>query len=200
MNASSNTSDSIRLKSMTKDNAIKQFGKFFRNEYESFKDFVSKYIDESYHQVSVDDLIQDVALHFFNKLSFDQPVADISAYFYRSLKNKITDTYRKRKKSSSLDALMEVYGELDMPPLYEDDMLPEEILDESFYPKLLAALDCLNDNQRAVFIATELEGRTFKSLSEELGIPVGTLLARKSRALSRLREAYSPDMFKSDKI
>lgn len=185
---------------MTKDNAIKQFGKFFRNEYESFKDFVSKYIDESYHQVSVDDLIQDVALHFFNKLSFDQPVADISAYFYRSLKNKITDTYRKRKKSSSLDALMEVYGELDMPPLYEDDMLPEEILDESFYPKLLAALDCLNDNQRAVFIATELEGRTFKSLSEELGIPVGTLLARKSRALSRLREAYSPDMFKSDKI
>jgi len=55
---------------------------------------------------------------------------------------------------------------------------------------LFEAIDALNVDQRAVLIETEFEGRTFKELAKEWGVPVGTLLARKSRALAKIRKIF----------
>ena len=55
--------------------------------------------------------------------------------------------------------------------------------------KIYEAIDSLPDEQKAVFIETELNGRSFRDLSDEWGIPMGTLLARKSRALLKIRES-----------
>jgi DNA-directed RNA polymerase specialized sigma24 family protein len=49
-------------------------------------------------------------------------------------------------------------------------------------------LDSLNKEQRAVIIATEFDDRPFRELSKEWEIPIGTLVARKSRALKKIRE------------
>ena len=59
---------------------------------------------------------------------------------------------------------------------------------------LFEVLSMLNDEQREVLIATELEGKTFQELSKEWGIPLGTLLARKSRAIQKVREIFN-DIF-----
>ena len=54
--------------------------------------------------------------------------------------------------------------------------------------ELELALDELPDEQREVFVAHELEGRSFKELSAESGVSVNTLLSRKRYAVLHLRE------------
>jgi len=58
-------------------------------------------------------------------------------------------------------------------------------------------MDRLNINERAVVIATEIEGFTFKELSEMWDVPLGTLLAQKSRALAKLRESLPLKEYKN---
>jgi RNA polymerase sigma factor (sigma-70 family) len=54
---------------------------------------------------------------------------------------------------------------------------------------IIEAIEALPDEQKAVIIETELNGRSFRELSEEWDIPLGTLLARKSRAFAKVRES-----------
>jgi RNA polymerase sigma factor (sigma-70 family) len=62
---------------------------------------------------------------------------------------------------------------------YLREVLLEEIED---------ALDDLPEEQREIFIAHEIEGRSFKELSAETGLSVNTLLSRKHYAVVHLRE------------
>ncbi len=54
--------------------------------------------------------------------------------------------------------------------------------------ELELALDELPHEQREVFVAHEIEGRSFKELSAETGVSVNTLLSRKRYAVLHLRE------------
>jgi RNA polymerase sigma factor (sigma-70 family) len=54
--------------------------------------------------------------------------------------------------------------------------------------QLDAAVDELPDEQRSVFVAHEIEGRSFKELAAETGLSVNTLLSRKRYAVLHLRK------------
>ena len=54
--------------------------------------------------------------------------------------------------------------------------------------ELDAALDELPEEQREVYIAHELEGRSFKELAAETGLSVNTLLSRKHYAVLHMRQ------------
>ena len=54
--------------------------------------------------------------------------------------------------------------------------------------ELDAALDELPDEQREVFVAHEIEGRSFRELAAETGLSVNTLLSRKHYAVVHLRD------------
>jgi RNA polymerase sigma factor (sigma-70 family) len=54
--------------------------------------------------------------------------------------------------------------------------------------ELELAIDELPDEQREVFVAHELEGRSFKEMAAETGVSVNTLLSRKRYAVLHLRE------------
>jgi len=54
--------------------------------------------------------------------------------------------------------------------------------------QLELALDELPEEQREVFVAHELDGRSFKELAAETGVSVNTLLSRKRYAVLHLRE------------
>jgi RNA polymerase sigma factor (sigma-70 family) len=54
--------------------------------------------------------------------------------------------------------------------------------------RLFAAIDELNTEEKAIILATEFEGRSYKHLAKEWGVPLGTLLARKSRGLEKIRK------------
>ena len=109
----------------------------------------------------------------------------------RVARNRITDRFRRRKPEVSIDAPMAAGAEGESP--FEDLLPSAEAGPEAAYARLIlieeleAALDDLPEDQRDVFVAHELEGRSFKELAAETGISVNTLLARKRYAVLRLR-------------
>jgi RNA polymerase sigma factor (sigma-70 family) len=128
-----------------------------------------------------EDVVQDVIERLFERADVTEPVADLSAYLYRSLRNKVIDLYRKPKRAAELpedlsDIRFEASAEMDRDEARET---------------LFEAIDELPPAQREVLVATELEGRSFKELAEEWETPIGTLLARKHRAIRALKETLS---------
>ena len=110
----------------------------------------------------------------------------------RIARNRITDLWRKNKPETFSEATVE--GE-DGEVVQIEDLLPSpDAGPEALYVRsvlldeLELALDELPDEQREVFVAHELDGRSFKELSAESGVSVNTLLSRKRYAVLRLRE------------
>ena len=137
-----------------------------------------------------EDILQDVFYEFVAAYRLPEPIEQVGAWLFRVARNRIIDRFRKKKKE---EPLPEVSGEAD-DGTWLDEVLPSpEAGPEAAYARavlseeLYAALAELPEDQRAVFIAHELEGRSFKELAAESGVAVNTLLARKRYAVLHLR-------------
>src|SRR5438309_1592190 len=82
----------------------------------------------------------------------------------------------------------------DDAPAFEDLLPSPDAGPEALYARnmmvdeLAAAIDELPEEQRDVFVAHELDGRSFKDISAETGVSVNTLLSRKHYAVLHLRK------------
>ena len=136
-----------------------------------------------------EDILQDVFYEFVAAYRLPEPVEQVGAWLFRVARNRIIDRFRKKKEES----LPELSGEGDEGS-WLDEVLPSPHAGpEAAYARgvlleeLYAALAELPEAQRAVFIAHEVEGRSFKELAAESGVGVSTLLARKRYAVLHLR-------------
>jgi RNA polymerase sigma factor (sigma-70 family) len=165
---------------------------FVVEEREKLVSYVRRLIDDAADRDG-EDIVQDIVLNLFNKSDVSEPIEHLAAYIYQSLRNRVTDYLRKRRETLSLDAEFSEGSDLWLLDVLRDagcDPEDETVRADIRY-RLLVALDTLQEDQRAVVIATEFEGRTIRSLSESWHVPMGTLLARKSRAFSRIRKALA---------
>ena len=165
---------------------------FFRSEYGRLVGYVRRMIDDVAERDG-EDIVQDVMLNAFNLADLNAPIENVSAYLYQSVRNRVVDYLRKRKSGTlSLEELVLEESDLKLGDLlYDADNNPVvEFERREMLHFLFEAIDTLNEAQRAVLIETEFEGRTFKELAKEWGVPVGTLLARKSRALAKIRKKF----------
>jgi RNA polymerase sigma factor (sigma-70 family) len=164
-------------------------GQFFSEKYRKLvKYFQVNYSDLSY--MDAEDIVSDVMADLFEQVDIMNHVENLSAYIYQSIRNKANDYLRRRGKTVSFDdSLSEEadhsMGEAIAEPQYD---MTAEIEASEIWSRLVQALDTLEPNQRAVWIATELDGYPFRELSAEWGVPVGTLLARKHRANAALQK------------
>ena len=139
-----------------------------------------------------EDILQEVFCELIEAYRLMKPIEQVGAWMFRVARNRIVDIFRRRKTDSLSD---EVYGHEEGESMPLEDLLPSPdegpegayarafLLDE-----LEEALDELPEEQRAVFVAHELEGRSFKELAAETGVGVNTLLSRKRYAVLHLRE------------
>ncbi len=140
----------------------------------------------------VEDIIQEVFYELVEANRLLMPIDHVTGWLFRVARNRITDLFRKKKPVAFSDsAFMEANGDV----LRIEDLLPShDAGPEAHYirkvllDELQLALDELPDEQRQVFVAHELEGRSFKELSAESGVNVNTLLSRKRYAVMHLRE------------
>jgi len=162
---------------------------FFREERGRLVGYVRGRLDDIAAE-EAEDIVQDVALHLFDRADITAPVRDLSAYVYRALKNRITDYFRRKKHFVSLDGSQSGEREPALADLLNDGALsPQSDLERKEIHRLLyQALDALAPEDRAIVLATEFEGAAFRDLAEEWGAPLGTLLARKARALKKIRK------------
>ncbi len=175
----------------------KGLGLFISSEYRNLVSYVRRYFNERYYDVSAEDIVQDVAVNLFSKLDFDEHLENIAGYVYRSIRNKITDFQRKPKKEIPFEKFTDDEGEEYFSENIPDDgeIILKEIDDEKFYDSIHEALDQLSPNQQMVFVATEIDGYTFDELSDQLEIPIGTLLSWKHRGVKKLKEIIRSDDF-----
>ena len=139
-----------------------------------------------------EDIVQDVMTGLLDRADPLSPLRSVSAYVYQALRNRVIDAFRNRKKNVQLDKDDDENEALSLAETLHDARFDTgtEIDNKELKELLAAAMERLSDNERAVVIATELEGFTFKELSEMWEVPLGTLLAQKSRALAKLKESF----------
>jgi RNA polymerase sigma factor (sigma-70 family) len=140
----------------------------------------------------VEDIVQEVFYELVEANRLLMPIEHVTGWLFRVARNRITDLFRRKKTQTFSDAAVEdEEGEL----LNIEDLLPSPAEGpEAAYVRnivleeLARALHELPQEQREVFVAHELEGRSFKELSAETGVRINTLLSRKHYAVMYLRE------------
>ncbi len=139
-----------------------------------------------------EDIVQEVFYELVEANRLLMPIGHVTGWLFRVARNRITDLFRKKKPENFGDAaVVDEDGEL----LRIEDLLPSpDAGPEALYfrsvllDELEFALGELPEDQREVFVAHELEGRSFKEMASETGVSVNTLLSRKRYAVLHLRE------------
>jgi len=139
-----------------------------------------------------EDILQDVFYELVEANRLLMPIEHITGWLFRVARNRITDLFRKKRPESFSDTTV---TDEDDELLQLEDLLPSpDAGPEALYVRsvlldeLELALDELPEEQHDVFLAHELEGRSFKEISAETGVSVNTLLSRKRYAVLHLRK------------
>jgi RNA polymerase sigma factor (sigma-70 family) len=144
------------------------------------------------NESDVEDLLQEVFYELVQTYRLLKPIDFVAGWLFSVARNRITDLFRKKKPGNFSDEVLaddegewldlgDVLPSLDAGP--EAQYLRSELLDG-----LELALAELPREQREVFIAHEVEGRSFKEMADTSGVSVNTLLSRKRYAVLHLRD------------
>jgi RNA polymerase sigma factor (sigma-70 family) len=177
---------------MEKELQKKSLDRFFRSEYQKLVGFTRKNLDERFFEASPEDIVQDVMLGLMDRFDLDAQISNMAGYIYRSVLNRITDSRKKKRRAVSLESFSEsregnfLLSTLASEPPDETGGFPA-LASESLQQAILQ----LRPDEQALILATEFDHQTYEELSEEWDIPVGTLLSRKHRALSKLYRILS---------
>lgn len=159
---------------------VKQYGnrlsRFIRGQVKSDED--------------AEDILQDVWYQLARVVDLDG-IESLSGWLFQVARNRITDTYRKRKD----DSLSDLMGDEDNDDfrfreiLLADAETPEDqFFKDIFWEELMKALNELPENQRIVFVQNELEDRTLQEIADETGENLKTIISRKRYAVQHLRK------------
>ena len=171
----------------------RQISEIVAEERSRLRNFIRRRVPDP---ADAEDILQEVFYKLVEANRLLMPIDHVTGWLFRVARNRITDLFRKKKPETFSDmAVEDEDGEL----LQIEDLLPSPIDrfgagPEAIYfrnvllDELELALDELPDEQREVFVAHELEGRSFKELSAESGVNINTLLSRKRYAVLHLRE------------
>jgi RNA polymerase sigma factor (sigma-70 family) len=162
---------------------------FFAAEGRSLRRYVLGKL-RNISDMDAEDIIGDVMLKLFTRANTSGPLDNPAGYVYRALHNKIVDVQRTQTRTISLESCLDEDGELNLLSLVADSAPNphNQAARRELTRRLGQAISSLEPKQRAVFIATEMDGLSFRELSERWDEPIGTLLSRKSRAVKTLRE------------
>ncbi len=158
----------------------KKLKDFFGSEYHSLKGYVNARIRDNVNR-DAEDIIQDVALKLFAGADRYAPINNVAGFVYTSIRNRIIDIMRKPKKEAPITIDSEFSEIAEMLQQSSDDQVSEE--------KILVLKNCINQLSppyRDIIIAVDIEGYSYKEISNETGIPEGTLMSRRHRAIGIL--------------
>ncbi len=158
----------------------KQLTDFFTQEYQNLNGYVRSRIGGTI-EGDAEDIVQEVALKLFSRKS-PSPIDNIAAFVYRSLRNKIIDVMRTRKVNYETEEVEDLWSE------FAENFYGTSGYDypDQLISRLKGAIAGLKPVYRDIVVAIDFEGYTYREISEQTGISIGTLMSRRHRALSVL--------------
>jgi len=181
------------IRDQTEDEQNRRIAETVELERPRLRSFILKSVAS---QLDVEDILQDVFSELVEAYRLVTPIQDAGAWLFRVARNRIVDRFRKKATEVAAlapPALPHGDGYSDEEEHLLDDLPslaagPDEVLARSvLIDELAAALAELPAEQREVFLAHEVEGRTFRELAASTGLSINTLLGRKRYAVLRLR-------------
>jgi len=158
-------------------------------EQSRLRDFIRRRVPDPR---DAEDILQDVFYELVEANRLLMPIEHVTAWLFRVARNRITDLFRKKRPESFSDAA--ITDEDDEAAQFEDLLPSPDAGPEALYVRsvlldeLELAVHELPQEQREVFVAHELEGRSFKEIAARTGVSVNTLLSRKRYAVLHLRK------------
>jgi RNA polymerase sigma factor (sigma-70 family) len=168
-----------------------QIENLFKTDRKKFLGFIRQRVRS---QEEAEDILQDV---FTNVLAasrnVQKPIENIASWVFTAVRNRIIDSYRKKRA--------ETFSDMQTPSQAEDGVdtfesflgdptaSPEtDLIRKTIWESVQEGLSELPLEQREVFVKNEFEGVSFREMSEETGVNINTLLARKRYAVLHLRK------------
>ncbi|MFN4908050.1 MAG: RNA polymerase sigma factor [Bacteroidota bacterium] len=168
-----------------------QIEQLFRTDRNKYLGFIRQRVR---NQEDAEDILQDV---FTNVLAaskdVNKPIDNLASWVFTSVRNRIIDSYRKKKADTFADLGTNEQHEEGMDTverfLGDYSYSPEEnLVRDTIWQAVLEGLEELPPEQKYVFVKNEFEGVSFREMSEEIGVNINTLLARKRYAVLYLRK------------
>jgi RNA polymerase sigma-70 factor (ECF subfamily) len=152
-----------------------------------------------------EDLLQDTYVRALERYHLFRPGTNLKAWMFRVMTNRFINLYRRRRASpvgASYDELQPYLPDSEMQRGGPDARLARDFENsrnvaslmrnraflDSLGDRLKAALEGLADDYRDVLILNVIGDLSYRDIADELGIPLGTVMSRLSRAKSLLRE------------
>jgi len=160
-----------------------------KREQSRLRNFIRRRVPDP---LDAEDVLQDVFYRLVEANRLLMPIEHITGWLFRVARNRITDLFRKKEPENFSDISL---TSAEDEELHFEDLLPSpDAGPEALYARSLlleemkAALAELPPEQREVFVAHEIDGRSFKEIAAQTGASVNTLLSRKRYAVLHLRE------------
>jgi RNA polymerase sigma factor (sigma-70 family) len=175
-----------------------QIENLFKSDRKKFLGFIRQRVRS---QEEAEDILQDVFTNVLAaSVNVKKPIENIASWVFTAVRNRIIDSYRKKRA--------ETFSDMQTPGQSEDgvdtfenflgdaDASPEsDLIRKTIWESVQDGLSELPPEQREVFVRNEFEGISFREMSEETGVNINTLLARKRYAVlhlrKRLKDLYS---------
>lgn len=128
---------------------------------------------------AADDLVQDCLERLFTRWHLRRPGEDLKAWIFTILHNLAMNHFRRAARHGRQVAIDEVdEAQLSFPARQEDAVM---------HAQVLAAIDCLPEDYRSVFLLIAVEELSYAEAASVLSIPIGTVMSRLHRARLRLQ-------------
>lgn len=144
---------------------------------------------------AAEDLSQDVFVRLWSNAPTYMPLAKFTTFLYHIARNLCRDQMDKQRRQPSITSLNHgLTDDSGRVHLLEEELRDrgrgpqDELLMAETEAEIQAAIGELPEDQRLVFVLTEIQGLSYQETARIAGCPVGTVASRKSTALRYLRD------------
>lgn len=136
-----------------------------------------------------EDAVQDVYVELWHKADrYDAGRASPISWLAVFARNRAIDRLRRRRKPASVLPVEAANAVAASEPLAD-----EQMIDAERQARIHACLASLDDAQGQAIRSAFLDGQTYVSLADRLGVPLGTMKSRIRRGLARLKACLERD-------